>query len=550
MYPWSGDRFSGARAMLLVVVMVLAFSLPLSLALAPMSSHSVPRTARIAATGDPPYLFPPNVYVVAGVPFLIEVPVYDPNNDNVNVTWDFGDGTPTIANESDPAGSFDPMVNVSQIHTWSPVVDPGVGDTHVLYTMTLTGDDGNGNTVVSPVPVDVYVPPNDPPHPQIFVPTGSVDPADNVTIVANATDAEGEPLTWTFVFNNTDLRQDILTYVNFTPASAPNALVWNNVSHVFGTQGNYTVTLYVSDALPGNQVFPQNISVMSPAIRVVVNHAPIVSTVINVDPASPIVNSTLGYVSVNYSIDAFDLDGDPITVTWDFGDGGPPATNISAGGTATYTFKQTRNYSDTGSFNISVIVTDNRPGHSVFVYMKVNVTSTNLPPSIVDFFFNYPHNLTFALSNETQNFTWVFSDPENDPLEVIVDFGDNSSLVYANLTAYVDHNVTLSLTHSYSKLGTYTIIVQYTDNNIGAGLVHNKTIEATVKVGEIPPVIHGYWDWWDYTSLGLFLMIPVLITLRVVTVYRRRKQLEEAGMTLEEWKLTRDISESGKSGGI
>ncbi len=196
------------------------------------------------------------------------------------------------------------------------------------------------------------------------------------------------------------------------------------------------------------------------------------------------------------------------------------------------------------SFNVSVVVTDGRPGHSVLVYVLVNVTSVNMPPSLVNYLFVYPHNITFALANETQYFVWIFSDPENDPIEVIVDFGDNSTLVFFNLTDFVYNNVTLSLNHSYSRTGSYTVTVWYSDNKIGGGLDHNKSIESTVSVRIVEAPKHSYWDWWDYTGLGMFMMIPVLIAMHLVVTSRRRKRLEEQGMTLEEWELIRSVSQA------
>ncbi len=327
-------------AAVLVAVAFFILSLTLLHALSPLSLNSVPRTAQIAATGSPPLLSPGEIYAVAGVPLQVNVSVYDEDNDNVNVTWDFGDGSPTAVTMSAPAGSWDPMVVVFQNHTWNPVVTPGTGDYDVYYTLTLTGDDGNGNIVVQPTPVTVHVPDNEYPSLAISVPNQKVQPTDNVLIVANATDAEGESLTWTFVFNNTDLSQDVLTIVDITPISAPGELIWNNVSLVFGAEGNYKVTLFVSDALPGSQVFPHNKSVQSTVIEVANNVAPTVLSSINVDPQSPIINITLGYVRVNYSITAFDLDGDVLSAIWDLGDGSPSITNTSQGGRGMYTFEQ------------------------------------------------------------------------------------------------------------------------------------------------------------------------------------------------------------------
>lgn len=525
----------------ILVVVILAGSSLLTIGIlsgvaAPALNAHTPdsRRAFVSATGSPPELDTGNPSPVAGEPFAVIVYVYDPDNDNVNVTFDFGDGSPTIANMSDKAGDFLNSPNVTQYHTWNPVVEQGTGSFHVYYTLTLTGDDGNGNTVVLTKTVDVFVPPNAPPEITLVVPTGKVDPNDNVNIVASAYDGEGESLNWTFIFN--DSAQDFLTYVNYTGWTAPNERVWNNVTHVFGVEGNYTVTLYVTDALPGKQVFPQNKSVTSTVIEVAANKLPKILDFITVDPAVPVLNVTTGLAYVNYTIEGNDEDGDVLNATWDFGDGSPPAWNESAGGTGKAIFRQMRIYNDTGTFNVTVVITDGRPGHDATKYVIVNVTSTNMPPGNIEWLFRYPMNRTYAHVNETLNFTLIISEPELNPIELIVDFGDNSPLEYYNLTDFVDHNVTLELHHSYAGVGRYFITIQYTDNKVGL-YNHSKVFEANVVVDITPPIEHAYWDWWDYTGLGIFMMFPVLIGARMVLIARRRRELEEQGMTLEEYKL-------------
>jgi hypothetical protein len=63
----------------------------------------------------------------------------------------------------------------------------------------------------------------------------------------------------------------------------------------------------------------------------------------------------------------------------------------------------------------------------------------------------------------------------------------------------------------------------------------------------VPP---NNWSWWDYTSLGLFCVIPVPIAVQFLLIRRKRKALEEEGMSLEEWKLIKSIEkQKAKPGG-
>jgi hypothetical protein len=367
---------------------------------------------------------------------------------------------------------------------------------------------------------------------------------DNVTIFANASDPEGEPLTWTFVFN--DSVSDFLTIVNYTGWTAPNEVVWNNMSYIFGFEGVYTVTMYVSDALPPNQTGFHNLS-LAVTVRVLWNVAPVTSDNIAADPIEPLIESAKGYVLVNYSIEAYDLDGDVVTATWDFGDGGPGAVNVSNGTTAKYLFTQWINYTETGYHSISVVITDGRSNHTVTMYRNLTVTSTNLPPSVAGVQFQYPTG-SYAKPNETLTFTFTFKDPERDTIMVRVNYSDGT-IEFFNVTEYdAEGNATLTFTHMFNGTGTKKIEVMYTDNKVGL-FDHLLYQNLTVEVKITPPVIIKRWSWWDYTSLILVALIPVLIVLRLTMVNIKRKRLEQQGLSLEEWKLIKSEQSTQKAKG-
>ncbi len=206
-----------------------------------------------------------------------------------------------------------------------------------------------------------------------------------------------------------------------------------------------------------------------------------------------------------------------------------------------YTFKQYREFTETGDYNISVSVSDIK-GHTVTRYKLVHVSSNNLPPSLQRLNFTYGVNATFAQPGQVLNFTLVLSDPEHDRLNVSWDWGDGSPVVNIYLYNYTEgtDNVTLNLSHAYAKLGKYTITVNYTDNKIGL-LNHSKFINATVTVDLPKEVTVVTWDWWDYTSLGIVCMVPIAIAARFYFIDRRRKRLEEEGISLEEAKLRKEM---------
>lgn len=497
------------------------------------TSGSGDRTARILSGTAPEFAaVPPSPYrVIWNATVTFQFYLYDADNDNLNVTWDWGDGSPIELTYTDPAGSY-PLAEKS--HVYAPYVP---GATELTYLLNVSADDGNGNNVTSTTTIILQMPTTlSPTAPEVSFPTDKVAPGDLVIYYTNSSDPEGDALTWTYVFN--DSVSDYLTQVYYTLQSDPGALVWNNATVVFDAPGNYTLTIYVSDAAHPYQVYPHNVSRggIGP-IQVAINQKPTAADSITVNPGTPIISYTLGYVAVNFSLDASDPDGDVLTATWDFDDGTPLETDSSMGGIRIYAFNQTRNFTTSGSYNVSVTVTDGIAGHEVVVRHLLNVTSPNRPPSVARFNFTYA-TLDYALQNETVEFTLVIFDPERDPISITVDFGDNSSKFYRNLTEFVDFNVTVVFSHKFIEIGNYTVDLWYTDNMIGV-FNHSKRYNVTVTV-KVPIIIQPVtWSWWDYTSLGLFCMIPVAVAVQYVMMTRRRKAIENEGMTVEEWKLRR-----------
>ena len=477
-----------------------------------------------------PDIYPANVSGNTQELVAASVYIYDYDNDAVHIEWEWGDGTPN--GTSDVTGT-DLVPEVIVYHIWNGSI-PGMGDTWVEFTMNVTATDISSNSATVSIPVWIFVPYNNYPVVSISSPIAALDPGQPIDIVANATDFEGDPLTWTFVFN--DSVTDYDTWVFHTDWTAGNKTVWNNITAVFTEPGNYTVKMYVSDAPPGAQVGIHNNSAKSSTIRVSLNRLPYSSGGFSTIPTSLEINSTIGEINVTFTIEVLDQDGDFLNITWDFGDGSAPAYNETSGGKDPYRISQWRIYNQTGQVNISVVITDGRPGHDVHVYGLFNFTSSNRPP-FGRVGFSYSGG-TFALPNETIQFTLTISDPEMDEIQVIIDFGDNSTIGYYNLTAsaYEGGNVTLVFNHSYASIGSYTIVIWYSDNILGFG-EHQQYYNLTIDVNVPTIVPKKTWTWWDYTSLALFLMIPALVAVNLVRVQRKRKAIEEEGMSLEEWKL-------------
>jgi len=508
------------------------------------SSAEDPLEAVVLATGLPPIFSAeprdptPATY---GVKVNFTAIVRDPDGDALTVTWDWGDGTSNITTTG-PAGSNTIIRNG---HVYTPPIQQGRGEYNESLILRIMLNDGNGNFVNCTTLVLVMMPPNGyPARPSLrlngTIPENKIDPLAVVYVVANTSDPEGESLVWTYVFTNGTGVVYRIAVVN-TPATAPNENVWVNISHSFGTVGQHQIKVFVSDALEEEyQIYPHN-RTQTIFANVAVNLLPNVGASINVEPQSPVVNSTIGYKLVTYSIEASDPDGDVLTLTWDFDDGLPEVVNTSAGGTGTYAFSQVRNYTEAGIFNVTLVVTDGREGHEVYRSRTVNVSSTNRPPTMVAFGAVNLSLGSYGQPNETIEFRLVISDPERDVIEVVVDWGDGSELYTFFMSEYVDGNTSIVISHVYTSRGNYTIRLNYTDNKIGV-FMHNKSYSLDIQLREVFEIIIEGWSWWDYTSLGMLGLIPVFAAIWMVRVARHRRKLEEEGLTMDEWRLLKDES--------
>jgi hypothetical protein len=507
----------------------------------------------IQVTVNPPPVNEPPVFIWRpvdpigsdpGVSVYIPIKIADNNSDTISVIWDFGDGT--NATNTTVAPPFPPGVLLSQIHTWNPRI-PGVGGYVKNYTLNVSLSDGLNPPVNSSTTITINVPSNSPPNilgDEVKASKVSASSLEPIGFSIGAYDPEGDPLTWTFNYTDGSLE------VFHTGFTTPGLRLWQNTTHSFATNGNYTVSVSVSDALPGAQTGDHNRTVQSSTIRIVTNVPP-TAFAINVEPSSPLINTTLGYVNVTLSVDAWDLDGDMFNLTWDMGIFGI-RTNSSVGDAAQrkqpYTFRQVVQFNNTGSYPIVVTVTDGRPGHEVRLTKLANVSSKNYPPSVLSF--NHePYSLgDFAAANETVKFRLVVTDRERDALELIWDFGDGSAKQFMNRTDYdANGNITVLVNHTYVLKGHYNMTLIVTDNKIGS-FNHTITSVMPIQVSVRSPEVVTNWDWWDYTSIALFMMIPIGFIAWAVMLRRQRKHIEDQGMSLDEWKIMKeiDLKELGK----
>jgi len=469
---------------------------------------------------------------VIGVEYVYSIKVIDKDGDSLNVTWDFGDGTPIVYNETGPAGT---EIFVNQTHVWAPALEPGAEFYELLYYLNVTVSDGQGNVVGTTSEILFSVGMNFGPEGTFKASATQVDPTVVVWFYANATDREGESITWTFVFELEG--GDYHTEVHMTNATDPYEVVWMNISHVFSVEGNYTVTLYISDALlPELQVDRHNATLGSINVRSEINVAPYVMSTMTVTPSPLKVNATNPTVIATIYTEMADWDGDALTATWDFGDGSEQAVNVTAGGKQIYGMSQQHEFVSAGYFNVTLMVTDGWFNHTVTRWMVVTVTSDNKAPTVVGIDVLHT-NGSYSVPGSVVSFVIKLLDYEQDPIEIAWDFGDNSTVLRFNLTDYNETGVvTCEVNHTYVLKGEYRARITFTDHMFDTKY-HNESVNVTVRIRSYEFSQAEPWDVWDSVGLGLLLCLFGSLIAWAVYANIRRRSIDERGMTWDEYRI-------------
>ncbi|GAH49946.1 unnamed protein product, partial [marine sediment metagenome] len=154
-----------------------------------------------------------------------------------------------------------------------------------------------------------------------------------------------------------------------------------------------------------------------------------------------------GNVSEEITFDgskSFDPDGTIIKWYWDFGD----KTN----GTGRVT---THTYSNPGTYNVTLTVTDNRNAIDSYETTAI-IRQPNRPPTA-------PIINGTKTGNKTIEYTYtaVSTDPENDTIRYFFDWGDGTNTTSDFLASGILYNTS----HSWTTNGTYLITVYAEDMN-------------------------------------------------------------------------------------
>ncbi|MCU1524552.1 MAG: hypothetical protein JWO18_1446 [Microbacteriaceae bacterium] len=334
--------------------------------------------------------------------------------------------TSTIADKTvtfDGSGSSDSDGTIAS-YTWdfgdgSPVVTgPSATVSHTysaagIYSATLTVIDnaGGSNSVshdlqithVNTAPVAIFT----------EAPT-------NLSVTFDATgssDSDGSIASYAWTFG------DGTTGTGVTP------------SHTYAAAGGYTVTLTVTD----------NEGATTP-----VSHTITVAAA-NLAPTASFTSSPNG-LGVAFDAGASaDADGTISSFDWNFGDGTAHGTGVAP----------THNYAATGSYTVTLVVTDNQ-GASASATHAVSVVKPNVAPTA---------SFGTSVSSLTATLDGSLSTDDGTITGYAWDFGDGST------------GTGVTTSHSYAAAGNYTVILTVTDNG---GLTNATSKVVTVVVNNGP----------------------------------------------------------------
>ena len=165
--------------------------------------------------------------------------------------------------------------------------------------------------------------------------------------------------------------------------------------------------------------------------------------------------------SVSFAGMASDPDGDPVTVLWDFGDGGS-STDMSPGD---------HTYVDAGTYTVTFTATDDMGLSDPTPDIRtMAVGSENQAPEGI---ITSPTGDVTIVAGETVTFAGMADDPDGDPVTVLWEFGDGISS-----TQMSPGN------HTYVDAGTYTVTFTATDDK---GLSDPTPDTRTITVDAVAP---------------------------------------------------------------
>ncbi|MCJ7606498.1 MAG: PKD domain-containing protein, partial [Thermoplasmata archaeon] len=370
-----------------------------------------------AGVNSAPVMDVPNFpNVIWRTPTTFTISAFDVDTrDDLRYTWVWGDGTQnTVTNTNSAEHEY----TVKTEYTLTVYLDdlsglPG-------HNVSDTGLVNVKGTNAAPVILDYDVS------------TTSAFTGEVVVFTGSAQDADGDPLRFTFVFDDGTFGVvDKDTVLPGETVDARYEKVYDDGSP------SYNTIMYVSDYLAN-----ESSSII--LLEIIENTAPMV------DPLDD-VYGTSG-LSIDFTANAIDLESDPLTYTWDFGDDTPLVVGQSV----------SHIYATSGEFEFTVLVDDGY-NHDEYESAWAYITSVPVVESLSEI---------SVKEGVSKQFVAHATDADEDILTYTWDFGDGTDLVVGEIVS-----------HTYAVTGVerdlvYTLSVD--DNSGTSG--HNVSVSASITI--------------------------------------------------------------------
>lgn len=303
------------------------------------------------------------------------------------------------------------------LHLATSFVPPTAGTWSVRLSLANGWSDSDPNNDAAALNLVVKNPNRVPEIGSATLPTHAYVRED-VTFDATATDADSDPLAYSWTFGD--------------GATATGTV--GRAVHAYATTGTFSVNLLVEDGKGGTATRTGTIVVDERP-----NRPPVIGQVTR-PPVAQV------HVAANFGATATDPDGDTLTYLWNFGDG-----STAEGSTTSHAFAAT------GSYSVSLEVTDGRGGKAMDLG-QVRVREANRPPVIQTL--SIPAQ---ALPGQEVVFRVDATDPDGDPLTITWTFGGTETAAGAEVR------------HTWATAGSYPVTVTV-DDGLGGRVGSNATI--------------------------------------------------------------------------
>ena len=211
------------------------------------------------------------------------------------------------------------------------------------------------------------------------------------------------------------------------------------LSHIWNAAGTYQVKAMANDSNGAS-------SDWSEALMVTINTPPDTPSV----PTGPV--SGYAWAPYSYQTSATDSDGDPVQLTIDWGDGTNSTTGLVNSATSA---SLTHTWTAAGTYQIKAMSTDSKGATSTWSASLAVTIAPNERPNAP----SKPVGPTSGDVGASYPFLTSATDPNGEMVKYTYDWGDGTNYT----TPLVNSGTTASISHSWTKAGTYLIRIMATD---------------------------------------------------------------------------------------